>query len=142
VDALKGEPGVRSARFAGDDATYHENNKKLLKLLEGVVYEKRTARFRCVVAIADENGLYDSVEGICNGMILEAERGGSGFGYDPLFLADGQTKTFAELSPEVKNRISHRAKAMQKAWALLSRYLREKSGGRDDTPVPPRRERA
>jgi hypothetical protein len=92
VDALKGEPGVRSARFAGDEATYHENNKKLLKLLEGVVYEKRTARFRCVVAIADENGLYECVEGICNGTILEAERGGSGFGYDPLFLADGQTK--------------------------------------------------
>jgi XTP/dITP diphosphohydrolase len=142
VDALKGEPGVRSARFAGDEATYHKNNKKLLKLLEGVAYEKRTARFRCVVAIADENGLYDSVEGICNGTILEAERGGSGFGYDPLFLADGQTKTFAELSPEVKDRISHRAKAMQKAWAVLSRYLREKGGGTSDAPVPPRRERA
>jgi XTP/dITP diphosphohydrolase len=142
VDALKGEPGVRSARFAGDEATYHENNKKLLKLLAGVPYEKRTARFRCVAAIADENGLYDSVEGICNGTILEAERGGGGFGYDPLFLADGQTKTFAELSLEVKNRISHRAKAMQKAWALLSRYLREKSGGTGDTPAPPRHERA
>ncbi|MGD0059194.1 MAG: RdgB/HAM1 family non-canonical purine NTP pyrophosphatase [Verrucomicrobiia bacterium] len=142
VDVLKGEPGVLSARFAGDDATYHENNKKLLKMLEGVAYEKRTARFRCVVAIADENGLYDCAEGICNGTILEAERGGGGFGYDPLFLADGQTKTFAELSLEVKNRISHRAKAMQKAWALLSRYLREKGGGTGDSPVPPRRERA
>jgi XTP/dITP diphosphohydrolase len=142
VDVLKGEPGVRSARFASDDATYHENNKKLLQLLDGVAYEKRTARFRCVVAIADENGLYECVEGICNGTILEAERGGGGFGYDPLFLADGQTKTFAELSPEVKNRISHRAKAMQKAWAVLSRYLREKSGGAGDSPVPPRRERA
>ena len=142
VDVLKGEPGVLSARFAGDDATYHENNKKLLQMLEGVAYEKRTARFRCVVAIADENGLYDTVEGICNGAILEAERGGSGFGYDPLFIADGQTKTFAELSLEVKNRISHRAKAMQKAWALLSRYLREKGGGTSDSPVPPRRERA
>src|SRR5580704_5123366 len=97
VDALKGEPGVRSARFAGEDATYHENNKKLLQRLEGVAYDKRTARFRCVVAIAD-----------------------------------GQTKTFAELSPEVKNRISHRAKAMQKAWAVLSRYLREHSAGNDD----------
>jgi len=142
VDALKGEPGVRSARFAGDEATYHENNKKLLKLLEGVVYDKRTARFRCVVAIADENGLYDCVEGICNGTILEAERGGSGFGYDPLFLADGQTRTFAELSPEVKNRISHRAKGMQKAWAVFSRYLREKSAGTAEAPAPPRRERA
>jgi XTP/dITP diphosphohydrolase len=142
VDALKGEPGVRSARFAGEDATYHENNKKLLQRLEGVAYDKRTARFRCVVAIADENGLCDCVEGICNGTILEAERGGGGFGYDPLFIADGQTKTFAELSPEVKNRISHRAKAMQKAWAVLSRYLREHSAGSDDSaPPPPQRER-
>jgi XTP/dITP diphosphohydrolase len=137
VDALKGEPGVRSARFAGEDATYHENNKKLLQRLEGVPYDKRTARFRCVVAIADGNGLCDCVEGICNGTILEAERGGGGFGYDPLFIADGQTKTFAELSPEVKNRISHRAKAMQKAWAVLSRYLREHSAGADDVPPPP-----
>jgi len=126
VDALKGEPGVRSARFAGEDATYHENNKELLKRLEGVPLEKRSARFRCVMAIADEEGLYECVEGICNGTIIEAERGGGGFGYDPLFIADGQTKTFAEISPDVKNRISHRAKAMQKAWAVLSRYLREK----------------
>jgi len=140
VDALRGEPGVRSARFAGDEATSHENNKKLLQLLDGVSYEKRAARFRCCVAIADENGLYDCVEGICNGAILEAERGGGGFGYDPLFLADGQTKTFAEISPEVKNRISHRAKAMQKAWAVLSRYLREKSGGAEPS-APPGRQR-
>jgi XTP/dITP diphosphohydrolase len=127
VDALQGEPGVRSARFAGEKATYHENNKKLLKLLKGVAVDKRTARFRCAVAIADKNGLVDVVEGICNGTILEEERGGGGFGYDPLFLPDGQVKTFAELPPEVKNRISHRAKAMQKAWAVLSRYLREKA---------------
>src|SRR5580700_3910696 len=141
VDVLKGEPGVRSARFASEDATYHENNKKLLQMLEGVAYEKRTARFRCVVAIADENGLYDCVEGICNGTILEAERGGGGFGYDPLFIADGQTRTFAEISPEVKNRISHRAKAMQKGWAVLSRYLREKSTGAESPESPPRQER-
>src|ERR1039457_3093909 len=67
VDALKGEPGVRSARFAGEEATYHENNKLLLQKLEGVPYEKRSARVRCVVAIADENGLYECVEAICNG---------------------------------------------------------------------------
>jgi XTP/dITP diphosphohydrolase len=127
VDALGGEPGVHSAHFAGPEATYTDNNKKLLKRLEGVPLEKRTARFRCVVAIADENGLVDAVEGICNGIILERERGGGGFGYDPLFLPDGQVKTFAELPPELKNRISHRAKAMQKAWAVLSRYLRERA---------------
>jgi XTP/dITP diphosphohydrolase len=126
VDALNGEPGVRSARFAGDNVSYPENNKKLLKMMAGVPMEKRTARFRCVVAIADENGLVDTVEGICNGVIVEDERGGGGFGYDPLFIPDGQTKTFGELTAEVKNRISHRAKAMQKAWAVLSRYLRTK----------------
>jgi XTP/dITP diphosphohydrolase len=89
--------------------------------------DKRSARFRCVVAVADANGLVDVVEGICNGMIVDAERGGGGFGYDPLFIPDGQVKTFAELSPDVKNRISHRAKALQKAWAVLSRYLRERN---------------
>jgi XTP/dITP diphosphohydrolase len=124
VDALNGEPGVYSARFACEGATSHENNKKLLERLQGVPMDKRSARFRCVVAVADENGLVDAVEGICNGMIIEAERGGGGFGYDPLFIPDGQVKTFAELSPDVKNRISHRAKAIQKAWAVLSRYLR------------------
>jgi XTP/dITP diphosphohydrolase len=126
VDALNGEPGVRSARFAGDDGSYHENNKKLLELLKDVALEKRTARFRCVAAVADENGLVETVESICNGMIIEEERGGGGFGYDPLFIPDGQVKTFGELSPDVKNRISHRAKALQKAWAVLSRYLRER----------------
>lgn len=128
VDALQGEPGVYSARYAGPKATDHENNLKLLRALDGVPLEKRTARFRCVVAVADPAGLVDVVEGICNGMILTEERGGGGFGYDPLFIPDGQVKTFAELPPEVKNRISHRGKAMQKAWAVLSRYLREKVG--------------
>jgi XTP/dITP diphosphohydrolase len=126
VDALNGEPGAKSARYAGEEATYHENNKKLLAALQGVPSEKRTAHFRCVVAIADANGLVDTVEGVCNGALLEEERGGGGFGYDPLFIPDGQVKTFGELSPDVKNRISHRAKALQKAWAVLSRYLREK----------------
>jgi len=125
VDALNGEPGVRSARYAGDDASYFENNKKLLANLQGVPSEKRTARFRCVIAIADEKGLVECVEGICNGAIIADEKGGGGFGYDPLFIADGQVKTFAEISPDVKNRISHRGKALQKAWAVLSRYLRE-----------------
>ncbi len=125
VDALGGEPGVYSARFAGEEATYHENNKKLLKLLSGVPLKKRLARFRCVVSIATDQGLVDAVEGVCNGTILESERGGGGFGYDPLFIPDGQVKTFAELPLNVKNRISHRAKALEKAWAVLSKYLRE-----------------
>jgi XTP/dITP diphosphohydrolase len=127
VDALGGEPGVRSARYAGEQASYHENNRKLLTALKGIAPEKRTARFRCVVAIADEQGLVETVEGICNGVIVADEKGGGGFGYDPLFIPDGQVKTFGELSPDVKNRISHRAKALQKALAVLSRYIRAKS---------------
>ena len=126
VDALNGVPGVHSARYAGDEASYFENNKKLMRELRAVPMEKRTARFRCVAAVADVNGLVDAVEGISNGVITETERGGCGFGYDPLFIPDGQVKTFAELTPEVKNRISHRAKALHKASAVLSRYLREK----------------
>ena len=126
VDALNGAPGVHSARYAGAEASYFENNKKLMRELRAVPPEKRTARFRCVAAVADANGLVDAVEGISNGVIIETERGGCGFGYDPLFIPDGQVKTFAELTPEVKNRISHRAKALHKAWAVLNRYLREK----------------
>jgi XTP/dITP diphosphohydrolase len=125
VDALDGAPGARSARYAGEKATYHENNKKLLQALAGVPLEKRSARFRCVVAIAEPTGLVEAVEGICNGRITEAERGGGGFGYDPVFIPDGQVKTFAELPIEVKNRISHRAKALQKAWTVLVRYKRQ-----------------
>ena len=127
VDALNGAPGVHSARYAGEKVSYFENNKKLLRGLHGVSMEKRTARFRCVAAVADANGLVDAVEGICNGVIIETERGGGGFGYDPLFIPDGQVKTFAELTQEVKNRISHRAKTLHKAWAVLNRYLREKA---------------
>lgn len=125
VDALNGEPGVRSARYAGEDVSYHENNKKLVEKMKDVPREKRAARFRCVVAIADANGLVEVVEGICNGSITETETGGNGFGYDPLFVADGQLKTFAEMQLDKKNRISHRGKALQKAWAVLSRYKRE-----------------
>ncbi len=124
VDALNGDPGVRSARYAGDACSYHENNAKLLQALQSVPLEKRTARFRCVVAIADETGKVEVVEGICNGAILIEEKGGNGFGYDPLFQPDGQVKSFGELPEDVKNRISHRAKALQKAWAVLSRHKR------------------
>lgn len=125
VDSLNGEPGVRSARYAGEDVTYHENNKKLLERMKSVGREKRGASFRCVVAIADANGIVEVVEGICNGSITETETGGNGFGYDPVFVPDGQVKTFAEMPLEKKNRISHRAKALQKAWTVLSRYKRE-----------------
>jgi XTP/dITP diphosphohydrolase len=111
VDALGGAPGVLSARYAGPGATDRANNERLLRELRGVPPEGRTARFRCVLALA--RGPEDVVvaEGVCAGRILEAPRGGGGFGYDPLFLPDGEALTFAELAEERKNTISHRARA-------------------------------
>ena len=87
---------------------------------------RRGAHYVCVLVLAGPGGVEQIFEGRCEGRLLREPRGRAGFGYDPLFIADGQTKTFAEISPDVKNRISHRAKALEKAWAVLSRYLREK----------------
>ena len=111
VDALGGAPGLHSARFAGPEANAGANNERLLRELRGIPRERRTARFRCVLALV--RGPEDIVlaEGICEGRILEAPRGGGGFGYDPLFLPDGEELTFAELPDERKNAISHRARA-------------------------------
>jgi XTP/dITP diphosphohydrolase len=137
VDALNGAPGVHSARFAAldSDATGNssdaENNAKLLRLLKGVPVERRSARFRCVIALtplfplaaqasspvcaADEHELVTELfDGACEGRILFAPSGAKGFGYDPLFVPDGFEQSFAELGDEVKNRISHRAKALEK----------------------------
>jgi len=111
VFALQMAPGVRSARYSGEDATYEMNNEKLLSALAGVPAQERKARFRCVVAFVDK-GTEHVAEGICNGMIAGACRGEEGFGYDPLFIPDGYPLTFAELSREVKNSISHRARAL------------------------------
>lgn len=111
VDALEGAPGLHSARYAGPGATDASNNVKLLRALEGVPASRRTARFRCVLALVDGPGAPLVVEGLCPGSILEAPRGGAGFGYDPLFLPYGEALTFAELPPGRKNRISHRAQA-------------------------------
>ena len=117
VDALGGAPGVYSARYAGKDGDSAANNRKLLEALEGV--SDRTARFRCVVALSDPNGRARTVQGRCEGTILEQPRGGGGFGYDPLFVPDGYEATFSELPGDVKNRISHRGaalKAAHEAW--------------------------
>ncbi len=111
VDALQGEPGVRSARYAGTDASDRANNDRLLEKLRNVPPHERTARFRCVLAFQDGTDPPIVVEGVCEGRILETPRGASGFGYDPLFLPDGEDRTFAELPPERKNQISHRARA-------------------------------
>ncbi|MFA4910061.1 MAG: XTP/dITP diphosphatase [Desulfobacteria bacterium] len=124
VDFLKGEPGVYSARFAGEDANDDKNNKELLRRLEGVPISKRGATFRCVIAVVTPEGKKDIVEGECRGIIQFEEKGGFGFGYDPLFFVPEYRRTFAELSPEIKNKISHRAKAMEKLRVVLKEYLK------------------
>lgn len=123
VDALDGQPGVYSARFAGEPSDDRKNNRKLLQLMKGLSYEKRTARFVCVIAIAFPDGRIVSAEGKCEGIILEDLRGTGGFGYDPLFYIPSMEKTFAELSLDEKNAISHRGKALREAAVLLERFL-------------------
>jgi len=115
VDALDGAPGVRSARFAGEKATDRENLELLLARLKGVPADKRTARFRCVIALARGGQLLKTFDGVCEGRIGEIPHGSGGFGYDPVFIPEGATRTFAELSSEEKHRISHRARALYEA---------------------------
>ena len=118
VDALAGAPGVRSARYAGEPVSYEANNTKLLEALTG--QPNRTARFRCVIALASPKGRTQVVEGVCEGVILSEVRGTGGFGYDPLFAPKGFARTFAEMDPATKNDISHRARALKlarEAWA-------------------------
>ncbi len=119
VDALGGEPGVRSARYAGEGATDSERNAYLLEKLKGVPPEKRQARFRCVIAIAAPEGKVQYCSGECPGVIAAAPRGRHGFGYDPVFYLPELGKTMAELAPEQKNQLSHRARAAAEAKKLL-----------------------
>jgi len=119
VDALGGRPGVLSARFGGPQATDPDRNALLLEMLRGIPSDRRTARFRCVVAIAEPAGRVRVAEGICEGRIAAAARGFHGFGYDSIFEVPSLGKTFAEVSPEVKNRLSHRAQAMAGAREIL-----------------------
>lgn len=127
VDALNGAPGVHSARYAGDggDAA---NNAKLLAALQTVPVDRRTARFRAVLALADPSGpLGDAAitaDGVCEGLVLDAPRGAGGFGYDPLFLLPSLGKTFGELDVATKGQWSHRARAMQAIKPQLLTYLR------------------
>ncbi|OGP60943.1 MAG: non-canonical purine NTP pyrophosphatase, RdgB/HAM1 family [Deltaproteobacteria bacterium RBG_13_61_14] len=128
VDALQGAPGIRSARFAGEGATDAENNAKLLSLLHGVRPEKRTARFRCVIALAWPDGRVDTVEGIVEGRILEVPRGDQGFGYDPLFYSSELNASFAEVVTEVKLRASHRGKALARIRQILQFDVKRPEG--------------
>jgi len=122
VDALHGEPGVYSARYAGEGATDEANNAKLLAKLASIDEPRRTARFRCVLAFVGPNGTTITTEGTCEGTILRQYRGQGGFGYDPIFYVPELGKTFAELSTEEKNSISHRGRALKKMVELLARY--------------------
>jgi XTP/dITP diphosphohydrolase len=119
VDALGGEPGLRSARFGGPGLDDAGRTALLLERLRGVPPERRTARFRCVIALVDRGGRERVVEGAVEGLIAEAPRGGGGFGYDPVFLHPPHGRTFGELSDEEKSRVSHRALAARAARALL-----------------------
>ena len=127
VDALDGGPGVRTRRYAGENATDEENNVKLLFELAGLPPERRTARYRCALALAlpELSGPRGGIpvrlsHGTCEGRIDFSPRGTNGFGYDPLFVPDGYTESFAELGEAVKNRLSHRAKALAKLKAYLT----------------------
>ena len=122
VDALNGAPGVRSARFAGDHATDSENRELLLSKLDGVM--NRSARFRTVVALVSSKGDIHFVGGECVGTIAESERGDSGFGYDSLFIpADGDGRTFAEMTGPEKDAVSHRGRALAQIPELLARIF-------------------
>ena len=119
VDTLNGEPGIKSARFAGEAATDVEKVGLLLAKLNGVPWERRTACFKCVVAIATPEDQSNVCYGECPGIIALEPKGRHGFGYDPVFFLPELGKTMAELPPETKNQISHRARASQKARQIL-----------------------
>ena len=121
VDALGGEPGPLSARYAGENASDIERVNYLLARLKGIPREKRTARFRCVIAIAAPGGEVELCCGECPGLITLAPRGEKGFGYDPIFYLPELDKTMAELSLPLKNQISHRGLAARKAYQVLER---------------------
>lgn len=119
VDALNGRPGVYSSRYAGKNASYIDNNIKLLKELEGIKTEKRTATFRCAITLAGPSGKYITVVGEIKGYILNEMKGNNGFGYDPLFYIPEYDMTFAQMPLELKNKISHRADALNKIKPYL-----------------------
>jgi XTP/dITP diphosphohydrolase len=120
VDALAGAPGVRSARFGGPGLDDARRCLLLLWALRGVPPEKRTARFRCVIALVDPAGREHTAEGVVEGLIADAPRGRQGFGYDPLFVYPPLGRTFAELSPDEKARVDHRGRAVRAARRFLT----------------------
>lgn len=123
VDALNNAPGIYSARYAGEHATDEDNMRKLLAELKDKPHDQRTARFVCVIAVALPGDVLGLFEGVTHGVIGFEPAGTNGFGYDPLFIKQDYGKTFAELPIDVKNRISHRARAFEKAAAIIERYI-------------------
>ncbi|MCR4745279.1 MAG: XTP/dITP diphosphatase [Lachnospiraceae bacterium] len=122
VDALGGEPGIYSARYMGEETSYHIKNNAIIDRLEGVPDEKRTARFVCAVAAVFPDGSEKVVRGVMEGRIGYAEHGENGFGYDPIFILPKYGKTTSELPPEVKNEESHRGKALRAMKELIEEY--------------------
>ncbi len=131
IDALGGAPGVRSATFLGPTATDEDRNLWVLGKLRGMPEGLRTARYRAVIAVAAPDGSIRTFDGTCEGRIIDAPRGDNGFGYDPIFLVPAYGRTMAELPSEIKNRISHRAKAIEAARAYLEALVR---GTAEDPP--------
>jgi len=123
IDALGGEPGVRSARYAGPDATDAENNSKMLSELKARPGAPRSARYRAVVALASPNGELITAAGDCEGAIVDDPRGTRGFGYDPYFVPEGYSESMAQLAPEVKNSISHRGAALRGLRPQIDGFL-------------------
>ena len=119
VPSLQGDPGIRSARYGGQNASDADNRKKLLAKMEHLKENERTAYFECCIAIAAPDGLKRCVCASVEGSIVLQEKGGSGFGYDPLFIKNDYNKTFAELEESLKNKVSHRRKALDKIASYL-----------------------
>lgn len=125
VEALDGRPGVYSSRFSGKDKSDLKNNLKVLKALKGMPLNKRKAGYTCAVALADEHGLVAVREGKCRGIIGFEQKGNFGFGYDPLFIIPEYKKTFAQLGPRIKHKISHRYRALEKAKQVIRKYIEQ-----------------
>jgi XTP/dITP diphosphohydrolase len=121
VDALNGEPGVYSARFAGEDATDAQNRSKLIGLLKALPVREFPARFQCEMVLARQGEILGSFSGTVEGIVVPFERGDRGFGYDSMFIPAGYNQTFAELSSEIKNSLSHRARALAQVVAFLQK---------------------
>lgn len=125
VDELNGEPGVYSSRYAGEEGNDSLNNKKLLEKLQGITLDNRKGKFLTVIALITEDKKVFTVEGECKGTIGFELKGEGGFGYDPLFIPDGYTETFAEVGHDIKNKISHRAKALSNLRDTLITILKD-----------------